>query len=266
MLPTTLTAAACQVLGTAEPDQKVQLTYDFAQSWREGALTKIGNTTPPDHPARPAKPVLCHPGDMPKRSTGSGQRRTNLIHAIAHIELNAIDLAWDVVARFAPLGLPKGFYDDWVQVAEDEARHFELLDTRLGELNSGYGELPAHNGLWEAALNTADDILPRMALAPMLLEARGLDTTPPTVKKLRANGDDATADIMELIGREEIDHVAAGVRWFEHVCAERGLDPVPTFKDLVAERFKGQIKGPFDTQARDQAGMHPDYYLNGAKA
>lgn len=258
--PSTLTEAACRVLNAAEPDDKVQLTYGYARFWRAGELSNIGDTPPPERPARPAKPELCRPGDMPKRSTGGGKRRVNLIHAIAHIELNAIDLAWDAVARFAPLGLPKGFFDDWVQVAEDEARHFELLNKRLSELDMAYGNLPAHDGLWEAAMDTADDILPRMALAPMLLEARGLDTTPPTVEKLRAHGDDATADIMALIGEEEIDHVAAGVRWFEHVCAERGLDPVPTFKALVAERFKGQIKPPFNTQARERAGMNTAYY------
>lgn len=239
-----LTAAACEVLNTAEPSEKVRLTYAYAKMWRDGDITDIGDTAPPQRPARPAKPALCSPGDMPKRSTGGGKRRTNLIHAIAHIELNAIDLGWDAVARFAPLNLPKGFYDDWVQVAEDEAKHFELLEQRLNDLDATYGDLPAHDGLWEAAMNTADDVLARMALAPMLLEARGLDTTPGTVKRLRANNDHATADIMELIGHEEIAHVAAGVRWFEHVCAERNLDPVPTFKELVVSRFKGQIKPP----------------------
>ena len=262
----TLTDAACRVLGTADPQEKVQLTYGYARFWRAGEISEIGDSRPPERPARPAKPELRAAGDMPKRSTGGGKRRINLIHAIAHIELNAIDLAWDAVARFADQSLPKAFFDDWVHVAEDEARHFELLAARLIELDTAYGDLPAHDGLWEAATNTADDVLARMALAPMLLEARGLDTTPPTVERLHANGDDATADIMELIGEEEIAHVAAGVRWFEHVCSERGLDPVPTFKDLVAARFKGQIKPPFNTTARDRAKMNPDYYQSAAKA
>ena len=265
-----LSEAACRVLGAPAPGDKVQLTYDFARAWRAGEITDIGDARPPDRPARPQKPELLAPGAMPKRSAGGGKRRINLIHAIAHIELNAIDLAWDAVARFAPLHeqgiLPKAFFDDWVQVADDEARHFELLEQRLHELGSAYGDLPAHDGLWEAAENTADDILARMALAPMLLEARGLDTTPGTVEKLRANDDHATADIMDLIAREEIDHVAAGVRWFEHVCSGRNLNPINTFKDLVANRFKGSIKGPFNTAARAQAGMHPDYYQTAAKA
>lgn len=256
----TLSDAACRVLNTAEPVEKIRLTYAYAHDWRADNITEIGTSSPPERPQRPAKPILCHPSDMPKRSAGGGKRRVNLVHAIAHIELNAIDLAWDAVARFAPLNLPKAFYDDWVQVAEDEAHHFELLQNRLVELGSSYGEIPAHDGLWEAALNTKDDVLARMALAPMLLEARGLDTTPPTVERLRANGDAATADIMELIGEEEISHVAAGVKWFEYVCEQRDLAPMPTFKALVKERYKGQIKPPFNVPARTQAGMRGEYY------
>ncbi|HEY9081113.1 ferritin-like domain-containing protein [Magnetovibrio sp.] len=260
MAVTTLTEAALAVLNAAAPADKVRLTYDFAQMWRDGDIAAVGDTQPPERPARPAKPELCSPGDMPKRSAGGGKRRVNLIHAIAHIELNAIDLAWDVVARFTHEDLPKGFFDDWVQVAEDEARHFEMLEQRLGELDAHYGDLPAHDGLWEAAVNTADDILARLSLVPMVLEARGLDTTPASVERLRANGDDATAAIMQQIGDEEIAHVAAGVRWFEHVCAARGLDPVPTFQALVAKHFKGRLKPPFNTAARTQAGMGHHYY------
>jgi len=255
-----LTEAAYAVLSSGEPCDKVRLTYDYARMWRDGEISAIGNTRPPDRPARPAKPQLCSPADMPKRSTGGGKRRVNLVHAIAHIELNAIDLAWDAVARFADLDLPKAFFDDWVQVAEDEARHFEMLEKRLNALDARYGDQPAHDGLWEAALKTADDVLARLSLVPMVLEARGVDTTPATVHRLRANGDDATADIMRQIGDEEVDHVAAGVRWFEYICALQGLDPVPTFKALVAKHFKGQLKPPFNVAARTQAGMHRDYY------
>jgi len=220
----------------------------------------VGNSVPEGRPARPAKPPLCRPGDLPKRSTGLGKRRTALIHAIAHIELNAIDLAWDAVARFSGLDLPGAFFDDWVQVAEDEALHFEMLNARLHELDAAYGDMPAHDGLWEAAINTVDDVLARMALAPMVLEARGLDTTLGSVARLKGNGDLATAAIMEKIGADEVSHVAAGVRWFEYVCAKRSLDPVPTFKKFVAERFKGQIKPPFNVAARDQAKMARAYY------
>ena len=259
-LPTTLTQAACRVLDEPEPADKVRLTYLFAKAWRDGDIWDVGDTLPQGRPARPAKPELCPPGLMPKRSTGLGKRRTALLHAIAHIELNAIDLAWDAVARFAGLQLPKAYFDDWVQVAEDEALHFEMLAQRLGELDAAYGDMAAHDGLWEAAVNTADDVLARMALAPMVLEARGLDTTPATVARLHGNGDSATAAVMEKIGEDEISHVAAGVRWFEHVCAQQGLDPVPTFKKLVAVHFKGHIKPPFNFAARDRAGMNRAYY------
>lgn len=258
--PATLTQAACEVLGTPEPADKVRLTYAYAKAWRDGDISDIGNTVPQGRPARPAKPPLCRPGDLPKRSTGLGKRRTALIHAIAHIELNAIDLAWDAVARFCGLDLPRAFFDDWVQVAEDEALHFEMLNARLHELDAAYGDMPAHDGLWEAAVNTADDVLARMALGPMVLEARGLDTTPGSVARLKGNGDLATAAIMQKIGDDEVSHVAAGVRWFEFECARRNLDPVPTFKTFVAERFKGRIKPPFNEAARDQAKMARAYY------
>lgn len=258
--PATLTDAALQVLDEADPAGKVRLTYSFAQAWREGQITAIGDTPPPQRPARPEKPTLISPSDMPKRSTGGGKRRLALVHAIQHIELNAIDLAWDIIARFADPNLPKGFYDDWVLVAEDEARHFEMLGTRLGELGACYGDLPAHDGLWEAATKTEDDLLARLALVPMLLEARGLDTTPATVARLHGNGDDATAALMAAIGEDEISHVAAGVRWFEHICAQRGLEPIQTFQGFVADRFRGTIKPPFNFEARDRAQFARAYY------
>lgn len=259
-LPASLVNAALRVLGEPDPAQKVQLTYTFAQAWRDGSIARVGEASPPPRPARPAKPELISPGDMPKRSTGGGPRRLALLHAIAHIELNAIDLGWDIIARFASPDLPRAFYDDWVLVAEDEARHFDMLVQRLKELGADYGDLPAHDGLWEAAEKTADDLLARLALVPMVLEARGLDTTPPTVAKLNANGDNATAALFETIAEEEIAHVAAGVRWFEHGCAQRGLEPIATHKALVAKNFRGQIKPPFNTDARDRAGFKRAYY------
>lgn len=259
-LPATLTDAALMVLDQPEPDEKVRLTLEFAAAWRDGLIASVGDTPPPLRPARPAKPQLISPGDMPKRSTGGGPRRLALLHAIAHIELNAIDLGWDIIARFASPDLPGAFYDDWVQVAEDEARHFTMLDNRLQELGAAYGDFPAHDGLWEAATKTADDILARLSLVPMVLEARGLDTTPATVAKLENNGDAATAALMAEIGHDEISHVAAGVRWFEHICAARGLEPIPTFKTLVAKHFRGTLKPPFNHAARDLAHFDRAYY------
>lgn len=258
--PATLTEAACGVLAAPEPAEKVRLTYLYAKAWQNGEISELGNTGPPDRPGRPPKPQLCIPADMPKRSKGSGKRRTALIHAIAHIELNAIDLAWDVVARFVDENLPKAFSDDWVQVAVDEAKHFEMLVARLQELEADYGDFPAHDGLWEAALSTRDDVLDRLVLVPMALEARGLDTTPATVERLKSNGDEITADIMFQIAEDEVSHVAAGVRWFEYVCEKRGLDPVPTFKTRITKTLKGRLKPPFNHAARDLAGMNRAYY------
>ena len=197
---------------------------------------------------------------MPRRRKGGMAGRRAFVHAIAHIELNAIDLAWDMVARFDIPELPRAFYDDWVRVAQDEAEHFALLSHRLVDMDTNYGDLPAHNGLWEAAINTRHDVLARLALVPMVLEARGLDTTPTAVAQLKANGDAETAAILEKIGREEIPHVAAGVRWFEHIAADRDMDPVAAFHHLAATLFAGSIKPPFNAQARMAAGMSEAYF------
>jgi uncharacterized ferritin-like protein (DUF455 family) len=182
------------------------------------------------------------------------------VHAIAHIELNAIDLAWDIIARFSGEELPKAFYDDWVQVAVDEAEHFDLLVRRMTDFSGTYGDLPAHDGLWQAALTTRDDLLARLAIIPMTLEARGLDTTPGAVKKLRQAGDEKTANILEQIAIEEIPHVRAGVFWFETLCHNNNIDPHDTFHGYIETRFQGRLKPPFNIEARTQAGMDPKYY------
>lgn len=259
-LPDNLCAAACAVLTTPEADAKAALTARFAAAWRAGEITEIGRAPPPDRPARPARPQLLAPRDMPRRRKGKAAGRLAFLHAIAHIELNAIDLAWDIVARFADNDLPRAFFDDWVDVAEDEARHFDMLARRLAELGAAYGDLPAHDGLWQAAESTADDLMTRLALVPMVLEARGLDTTPAAVARLRAGGDDASADLLAVIGAEEMPHVAAGLRWFRFEAARRGIEPEATFHALVRARFQGQIKPPFNHQARAEAGMTRAFY------
>ena len=258
---TTLCDAALAVLSTAAPLEKVRLTRDHAAAWREGRITEVGHAAPPDRPARPDQPDLRLPRDMPKRGKGgSAQNRLALLHALAHIELNAIDLAWDILARFTATPMPRGFYDDWVQVADDEARHFAMIETRLNALGSGYGALPAHDGLWQAAQSTAHDLATRLALVPMVLEARGLDVTPDTVRRLREVGDTQSADILHVIFEEEISHVASGRRWFGHLCAERGVDPVATWQDLVRRHFKGGLKPPFNVEGRQRAGFGPEFY------
>lgn len=248
---------AVRILRAADPAEKVALTAEAAARWRGGDRT-IGNAAPPHQPGRPARPELRRPGDMPKRSSGP-KGRIALVHALTHIEFNAIDLAWDIIARFGDEDLPEAFFDDWVSVAAEEAEHFDLLRKRLEQWDVRYGDLPAHNGLWEAAEITADDLVARLAIVPMTLEARGLDTTVMGAAKLRQNEDQETADILAVIYTDEIKHLAVGVRWFEHMCAKRNLDPVATYKKVIDERFTGKPKPPFNLEARAQAGMRADY-------
>jgi len=179
---------------------------------------------------------------------------------LAHIELNAIDLAWDLVARFVGEGLQRAFFDDWVEVAAEEACHFELLAGRLAELGAGYGDLPAHDGLWEAAAATADDLLARLAVVPLVLEARGLDVTPQMVAQLERVGDAGSAEILRRIYRDEIGHVATGLRWFDRLCLARGFNPETIFQGRVRLFFKRELKPPFNHQARAAAGFPRHYY------
>ncbi len=221
----------------------------------------VGQTLPPLRPARPARPFLCKPRDMPKRRHfGSHASRTALLHALAHIELNAIDLAWDLVARFAGHNLPRVFFNDWVGVAAEEARHFLLIEARLAELGVGYGDLPAHDGLWEAAAATAGDLLARLAVVPLVLEARGLDVTPAMATRLERAGDSDSAAVLQIIYEEEIGHVAIGRRWFETLCEARGFAPEQVFYDRVRRFFRGELKPPFNRAAREAAGLPARYY------
>ena len=182
-----------------------------------------------------------------------------MLHALAHIEFVAIDLAFDLVGRFGG-AFPRDFADDWLSVGADEAMHFALLDRRLKALGSSYGALPAHDGLWEAAEATARDPLARLAVVPMVLEARGLDVTPATVARFEAAGDTRSAAILQRIYRDEIRHVFAGTNWFAMACESRGIAVVPEWQRLVRTHFRGAIKGPFNDSARDEAGLSRDFY------
>jgi uncharacterized ferritin-like protein (DUF455 family) len=257
----TLTEAACAVLGAADPAEKTRRSAATAAAWQAGGIAEIGAARPPSRPARPERPALLAPRDMPKRKAGQGRdRRVALLHALAHIELNAIDLAWDIVARFAHEDLPRGFYDDWVVVAAEEALHFRLLADRLAALDAAYGDLPAHDGLWQAAEETAGDLLARLALVPLVLEARGLDVTPAMAANLERADDGESAAILRRIYEDEIGHVAAGRRWFEHVCSARGLEPIATWQELVRRHFRGSLKPPFNDDARAAAGFDAAFY------
>ena len=255
-----LSDAAVTVLSAPDPAEKLELSARIAADWRAGRICEVGRATPPDRPARPARPALRRPGDMPRRRIKGRAGRIALLHALAHIELNAIDLAWDVIARFTSEDLPRAFYDDWVAVAGEEARHHGLLAGRLEALGAAYGDLPAHDGLWQAAAETAHDLLARLAVVPLVLEARGLDVTPAMIAKLAEAGDDESAAVLQVIYDDEIGHVAIGRRWFEFLCARRGLEPVAAWQDLVRRHFKGALKPPFNAHGRAAAGLTADYY------
>lgn len=270
-------AAACAVLNTSAARDKARAARDLARAWRDGAFDDScerpagpasNAPAPPDRPARPQAPRLVAPGQVARRRLGTPAGRAALLHAIAHIELNAIDLAFDLVARF--LNAPdmraaapndrRRLVDDWFSVGDDEARHFGLLADRLIELGCDYGALDAHDGLWEAAVTTRHDFLARLAVAPMALEARGLDVTPAMRQRLDEAGDTRSADLLGVIYADEIEHVAAGARWFKFVCARRGLQEEPTFRELLRQHASGVVKPPFNDAARSQAGLHPGLY------
>lgn len=256
-----LAERAVAVLETADPRAKATLARDAAAAWRASAIAEVGSAPPPPRPSRPARPELKRPGEVPKRKINRGTAgRGALLHALAHIELNAIDLAADIVARFTAEDLPRAFYDDWMRVADEEAKHYLLLDGRLTALGLAYGDLPAHDGLWQAAEETAHDLLARLAVVPLVLEARGLDVTPAMIVKLRAAEDAESAAALQVIYEEEIGHVAIGKRWFDHLCARRGLASQEAWHNLVRRHFKGQLKPPFNDSARNLAGFPSDYY------
>jgi uncharacterized ferritin-like protein (DUF455 family) len=252
---TNLFAAAADCLRAREPDAKVKLSAQATAAWSEGLLDTDDAVAvePFTEPGRPERPKLVHPRELPKRPVRSPTGRAALVHAVAHIELNAINLAWDAVHRFR--GLPHAYYDDWVRVAAEEAYHFGLMRERLRDLGRDYGDFPAHDGLWAMARRTAQDPLARMALVPRVMEARGLDVTPGMIERLRSAGDEETAARLEIILRDEVGHVAAGSRWFRFLCAERGLDPEAAYFALLAEFLRGEIRCPLNDAARRQAGF-----------
>lgn len=256
---TSLVDAARAVLECPDVAGKVGTAHQVAALWRAGELT-LGAGDMPDRPRRPAKPLLLPPNEMPRRTFNGARGRFALLHALAHIELNAIDLAFDLAGRFAGEALPRGFFDDWVRVGDEEALHFTLLQSRLAALGGVYGDLPAHDGLWQVAYETRTDLLARLALVPMVFEARGLDVTPAMISRLADAGDHESAEALRHIYRDEQQHVAAGVRWFAHSCAVRGIDGEQTFHALVRQYFRGALKPPFNIEAREMAGFPTAYY------
>jgi uncharacterized ferritin-like protein (DUF455 family) len=254
-------AQACRdVLLTAEPVAKVKAARSATRAWRRGDLAHRFDAAMPDRPARPDRPELLPPGRMPKRGrAGSDRGRIAMVHALAHIEFVAIDLAFDMAGRFGA-GFPRSFIDDWTSVGGDEAMHFALLDRRLRSLGFGYGALPAHAGLWEAAEATAHDVLARLAIVPMVLEARGLDVTPATVAAFERAGDRRSAAILKRIYADEIRHVAAGTRWFGIGCEAQGIAIVAHWQRMIRTHFRGSLKPPFNDSARGEAGLSREFY------
>lgn len=247
---------AFQCLRTCDPEQKVALTRALFARFREQGLTpRHARAAQPAETVagRPARPRLVSPRALPRRGLGTPEGRAALLHAVAHIEFNAINLALDAVYRFA--GMPLAYYKDWLRVADDEARHFTMVSARLADHGLRYGDLDAHDGLWEMACRTQHDCLTRMALVPRVLEARGLDVTPGMIERLRAAGDSASAEMLGVILREETAHVAAGSHWFAWCCARAGCEPQVRFRELLAEYMRVAPQPPFNRVARLEAGF-----------
>ncbi|MEO0319222.1 MAG: hypothetical protein RL404_2899 [Pseudomonadota bacterium] len=264
-VPAAWRAAVLHCLCETDPATKAADSRALHAAWLAGAglpsLSRMGRggaekAGPPDTtgiPGRPARPLLVPPRDVGRRPMNTIEGRAALIHALAHIEFNAINLALDAAWRFDTM--PRPFFDDWLKVAAEEALHFSLLDAHLRKLGYAYGDFTAHNSLWEMADSTRDDLLARMALVPRTLEARGLDATPAVQAKLAQAGDAEAAAILDLILRDEVGHVAIGNRWFGWLCQRDGLDPIAIYPDM-ARRYRAPVlKGPFNLEARRAAGF-----------
>lgn len=258
----TVASAIRTTLLTADPRAKCFAARDVARRWRQGRLARVFDEAMPDQPARPDRPELLAPSQMPKRGRfGSERGRIALWHALAHIEFVAIDLALDMAGRFGG-EMGETFVSDFLAVAADEAMHFALLARKLESLGSHYGALPAHSGLWQAAHSTRHDVAARLAIVPMVLEARGLDVTPATLARVRAAGDTKGTKILTRILDDEIQHVAVGTKHFVAYARESGRVPKNLWKSLVEEHFVGSLKGPFNDSARLAAGLSRDFYAD----
>ncbi|CAG8365470.1 unnamed protein product [Penicillium salamii] len=269
----TLCDWAAHILNTANPEHKIELTTHLFAIFvaRENTDSPMplgrGTVTAPDQPPR-EKMEIVDPGQMPRPGKGGTLKsRINMLHALANIELWAIDLAIDICIRFATFQtigtsqeLPRTFFHDWLKVANDEAKHFSLLRTRLEEMGAAFGSLPVHHSLWYSATETAHDLRARISIVALVHEARGLDVNPMTIAKFRRAGDGASVDTLEIIHNDEITHVTTGHRWLTWICDQEGTDPVQVFRTNVKKHFNGPIRGPFNEEARLQAGMDKRYY------
>ncbi len=257
-----LRGGATMAILSADLDEKTELAQETARRWHARRLSLRSPLDPelPERPGRPEKPLLVPPKATEKRSLHTLPGRIAMLHALAHIELNAVDLALDIVARFASEPVPHSFFDGWMRVAFEEAKHFRMVRERMQALGADYGDMPAHDGLWQAAHSTRNDLTARLAVVPLILEARGLDVTPSLQEKMRETGDIDSADVLKVIYEDEKGHVAVGAKWFRFLCAREKKDPAATFKRLVRANFRGALKAPFNDVARAEAGLTPSFY------
>ncbi|EPS93160.1 hypothetical protein FOMPIDRAFT_102038 [Fomitopsis schrenkii] len=264
--PTTLVQWAVLILNTPNPKLKVERTRHAVNLFRTGQLKSIGHRSssaprPPDIPPREEAFArnTVDPGKVGKR-----KNRAVMLHALANIEQWAIDLAWDIMARYGPEhpDLPPAFFSDFAKMALDESKHFSLLTSRLAALSPGtpYGSMPVHASLWESARVTFTSLRARLAIIHLVHEARGLDVNPGTIERFRRAGDGDSVDVLNIVHRDEVTHVTTGHRWFTWICAKQGVDPVQTFREEVKRCWRGDVKGPFNIEDREKAGMTPDFY------
>ena len=262
MMP--LREMAQAVLSTSDGRQKTALSRGFAAEWFAARIkddpVSLGHATPPEFPARPEKPELLAPRDVPRRRPHTAKGRLAMLHAVAHIELNAVDLHWDLIARFEEIKMPLGYYDDWVRAADEESKHFNLMCDCLEAQDSYYGAMPAHAGMWRAATDTQDDIMGRLAVVPMVLEARGLDVTPGMITLFEGANNDMAVNALNVIYSEEVSHVAYGSKWFHFLCGRHDIDPKGEFHRLVKKYFHATLRPPFNEEKRAEAGIPPDFY------
>lgn len=251
-----LTQMGCDILQDPNPASKATKTLQYADQFRIGCSFGSGNR--PLRPSRPERPCLVPPNQVPQRKGKAGIPQ--LLHALAHIELNALDMSWHTLLMGIEFGMPSSFFDDWIVVAEQEAQHFLGLNRRLLRHHSHYGAYSAHDGLWEATMVSNDCMLARLVIVPLVLEARGLDVTPTIMAKLRKFGDTASLAHLQIIYHEEVGHVGYGVKWYRYLCNQKGLKPEKTFLDIIQNRFTGRLKLPFNHEARAKAGLPQHFY------
>ncbi|XP_071825940.1 uncharacterized protein HI_0077-like [Apostichopus japonicus] len=261
---------AVRILMTSDPHEKVRLTHEVQERWTAGDIKEVGSCTPPSQPHRQEGLTVLEPGKIKRGKAGTKASRVSVLHSLANIEQWAIDLSWDVIARFSRIQigegstyLPRDFFTDFVKVAADEAKHFNLLQGRLKELGSHFGVLPVHNGLWHSAEETNCSLLARLAIVHMVHEARGLDVHPITQARFGRQEDTESVKLLEVIYTDEITHVAAGMKWFTYICkhSEPEIDCIPKFHELVRRHFRGFLKPPFNEEGRSIAGMTKEWYI-----